>query len=60
MPGECDPRPGVFSSGAVIAEYETALVRHTSPVLRSIVLITESIFPLNTCLARLKVKPETA
>ena len=32
----------------------------TSPVLRSIVLITESIFPLNTCLARLRVKPVTA
>src|ERR1017187_8079225 len=27
--------------------------RQTSPVLRSIVLMTESIFPLNTCLARL-------
>ena len=35
-------------------------VRQTSPVLRSIVLITESIFPLNTCLARLRVKPVTA
>ena len=36
------------------------LARQTSPVLRSIVLITESILPLNTCLARLRVKPVTA
>jgi hypothetical protein len=35
-------------------------VRQTSPVLRSIVLITESIFPLHTCLARLRVKPVNA
>jgi hypothetical protein len=35
-------------------------VRQTNPVLRSIVLITESIFPVNTCLARLRVKPVTA
>src|SRR5580692_1331316 len=28
-----------------------------SPTFRSIVLITVSIFPLNTCLARLRVKP---
>jgi hypothetical protein len=35
-------------------------VAQINPVLRSIVLITESIFPLNTCLARLRVKPVTA
>ena len=29
----------------------------SSPVLRSIVLMTESILPLNTCLATLRVKP---
>jgi hypothetical protein len=34
-------------------------VIQTNPVLRSIVLITESIFPLKTCLARLRVKPVT-
>jgi hypothetical protein len=34
-------------------------VAQTNPVLRSIVLITESIFPLKTCLARLRVKPPT-
>src|SRR6266567_255347 len=38
--------------------YPKGLVCHispdqTNPVLRSIVLITESIFPLNTCFARL-------
>ena len=34
-------------------------VIQTNPVLRLIVLITESIFPLKTCLARLRVKPVT-
>jgi hypothetical protein len=33
--------------------------RHTNPTFRSIVLITESIFPFSTCLARLSVNPPT-
>src|SRR5580704_8446358 len=32
-------------------------LNQTKPILRSIFLITESIFPLNTCLAMLRVKP---
>ena len=34
-------------------------INQTSPVLRSMVLITESIFPFNTCFAMLSVKPST-
>jgi hypothetical protein len=38
----------------------TASVDQTIPVLCSIVLIAESIFPLTNCFARLRVKPLTA
>src|ERR1700693_4157015 len=54
------PSPSIRVWLTNAAAAEILDVAHTSPVLRSIVLITESIFPLKTCLARLRVKPVTA
>ena len=52
--------PNVYESSYMCRPIIARAGDQTSPVLRSIVLITESIFPLNTCLARLRVKPVTA
>jgi hypothetical protein len=57
------PRPGdrirPHETGARLPSM-WRLLDQINPTLCSIVLITESIFPFNTCLARLRVKPLAA
>ena len=55
----CSVSPPVWSSpiGPSMRPVARVPADQTNRTLRSIVLITESIFPFNTCLARLSVKP---